>query len=530
MNLNALMQRYHRLSLTQQRGVVLGSAAILISIAIIGIRNGSAVASTIAVTRGTIAQVASVTGRVKAVQEVELAFQNSGRIARVDAKIGDRVVAGQLLAGLDNAELYAQLRDAQANVLGQQAKLQNIEGGGRAEEISIKESELRSAQQSLDNAYANVYDVLSDAYTKTDNAMRIQLLAMFNSYGSEATPLFGLTFSCQCDEGARAATASRVAAEVSLNRWKQELTSLIGNGSPDAYIKAIHNTRGYLQSAKDTITAVGVLLDDSSISLPSSTVQTYRTSTSTGRASVIAAAVAVNTQDQLITTNRLTVERIQNELVLTKAGSTPDEIAAQRAALLSAQAQADGIQAHINKGIIRSPIAGIVTKQDAKVGQTATANQTLIAVISDQELEIEANVPEVDIGRVSVGDAVRVTVDALPGEKLFARVAFIDPAETIVDGVVNFRVLMLLDAPDSRLKSGLTVNLDVETVRKDDVLMLPQFAIIENDRGTFVKKVSDGTSTQIPVTLGIRGQDGAVEILSGLHEGDRVENIGLKTQ
>ena len=461
---------------------------------------------------------------------MNLAFQNSGRIAHVDAKIGARIVAGQLLASLNNAELYAQLRDAQANVLGQQAKLQNIESGGRAEEIAIKESELRSAQQTLDNSYANVYDVLSDAYTKTDNAMRIQLLAMFNSYGSETTPLFGLTFSCLCDQQVKATTTARAAAEIGLNRWRQDLTGLIGNGSPEAYAKAILNARGYLQSAKDTIAAVGTLLDDSTINQSSSTVTTYRTSVSTGRASVVAASTAVNTQDQLITTHKLTVERIRNELALTKAGSTPEEIAAQRAALMSAQAQADGIVAQINKGVIRSPIAGIVTKQDAKVGQTATANQTLVAVISDQELEIEANIPEVDIGRVLVGDAVRVTVDALPGEKLSAKVTFIDPAETIVDGVVNFRVLMLLDTPDSRLKSGLTVNLDVETVRKDDVLILPQFAIIENDRGTFVKKVSDGTGTEMPVTLGIRGQDGTVEILSGLQEGDRVENIGMKTQ
>ena len=177
---------------------------------------------------------------------MNLAFQNSGRIAHVDAKIGARIVAGQLLASLNNAELYAQLRDAQANVLGQQAKLQNIESGGRAEEIAIKESELRSAQQTLDNSYANVYDVLSDAYTKTDNAMRIQLLAMFNSYGSETTPLFGLTFSCLCDQQAKATTTARAAAEIGLNRWRQDLTGLIGNGSPEAYAKAILNARGYL--------------------------------------------------------------------------------------------------------------------------------------------------------------------------------------------------------------------------------------------------------------------------------------------
>ncbi len=57
MNLNTLTQRYHRLSQIQRGGVVLGSAAVLIVIAIIGIRSGGSVANTIEVTRGSIAQV-----------------------------------------------------------------------------------------------------------------------------------------------------------------------------------------------------------------------------------------------------------------------------------------------------------------------------------------------------------------------------------------------------------------------------------------------------------------------------------------
>jgi HlyD family secretion protein len=528
MNLSIIPRLYNSLSRMAQVGLVVSVSAVLIIISVIGIRSGGTPTASIKVTRGSLSQVVSVTGRMKPVQEVELAFQNSGRVASVNATIGARVVAGQLLASLNTAELNAQLRDAQANVLAQQAKLNDIQSGGRAEEIAIKESELKSAQQTLDNAYANVYDVLSDAYTKTDNAMRIQLLPMFSSFGSSVTPLFSLTFSCQCDAQAQSAASLRGQAEIGLNTWKQELANLVANGTPEAYVNAIHDARGFLQSAKDTIAAVDVLLNDTSISITSSLVETYRVNNSTARASVVAAATEVNTQDQLITTDEIAVERAQNDLALTKAGSTPDEIDAQRALLLSAQAQVDRIQALLGASVIRSPIKGVVTKVDAKVGQTAAASQTLIGVISDQQLEIEANVPEVDIGNVMVGNAVQVTVDALPGQTLTANVTFIDPAETIIDGVVNFRVLMLLDEPNTQLKSGLTVNLNIETVHKDGVLLLPQFAVIENDQGTFVMKLVNGKPVQMPVTLGIRGPDGTVEIISGLNEGDQVQNIGLK--
>ncbi|MCC6404921.1 MAG: efflux RND transporter periplasmic adaptor subunit [Candidatus Yanofskybacteria bacterium] len=518
------------IGLSRGKRIAAGAGAIILLIVIAAALSGGGNGAdrVISVTRGSIRQIVSVTGRVKATQDVQLAFQNGGRIAVAGAKVGDRVVPGQILASLDNAELNAQLRDAQANVLAQQAKLQELAGGGRAEEVTIKESELRQAQQDLENAYANVYDVLLDAYTKTDNAVRIQTAQILLSVGSEAAPLYQLAFTCACDQLQRDALSKRVSVEVALNRWQQELSGVALGGSPEALVKAIHNARGYLQTAKDLLTLVQNILDNNSVQVDSTTLQTYRTNVNTGRASVVAALTSVNTQDQLITTNLLTVERVEGELALTKAGSTPEQVDVQRAALLSAEAQVQRIQAQIAKNIIRSPMAGIVTKQDAKVGQTATAGQALVAVISDQELEIEANVPEVDIGRLMIGNPVSLTVDALPGQTLAAHVTFIDPAETVIDGVVNFKVTILLDEPNAMLKSGLTANLDIESARRDAVLLLPQFTILEDERGAFVKKLIGNDAAEVSVTLGLRGQDGMVEIVSGLSEGDQVENIGIK--
>ena len=72
--------------------------------------------------------------------------------------------------------------------------------------------------------------------------------------------------------------------------------------------------------------------------------------------------------------------------------------------------------------------------------------------------------------------------------------------------------------------------LPIETQKKDGALILPQFAIIENDNGIFVKKMQDGVAVQIPVVIGIRSNNGNVEIVSGVSEGDEVVNIGAKTK
>ena len=134
-----------------------------------------------------------------------------------------------------------------------------------------------------------------------------------------------------------------------------------------------------------------------------------------------------------------------------------------------------------------------------------------------------------DIGALNIDNQVKITFDAFPKETFLGKIAFIEPAETIVDGVTNFKIKIILEKDDARLKSGLTANLDIITKTKESVLFLPQYAILENDEGSFVKLASNGQTLQQAVELGLRGENGSIEILSGVNEGDEVLNIGLKT-
>ena len=123
-----------------------------------------------------------------------------------------------------------------------------------------------------------------------------------------------------------------------------------------------------------------------------------------------------------------------------------------------------------------------------------------------------------------------MTFDAFPGETFVGKVFYIDPAETIVSGVVDYLVKVSFNTPDPRLKSGLTANLSIQTQTDQNALILPQYAVVQNASGTYVDVLQSGTETQIPVTLGIRDQNGNVEIASGVTEGQQVINIGLKAQ
>ena len=142
--------------------------------------------------------------------------------------------------------------------------------------------------------------------------------------------------------------------------------------------------------------------------------------------------------------------------------------------------------------------------------------------------EIEANVPEVDISKIAIHNPVSITLDAIAAEKFSGQVIYMDPAETIIDGVVNYKIKVAFAKLDDRIKSGLTANLAIETLRKKDTLVLPQFAIIEKDSGNFVSKQTADGAQETPVVIGIRGVNNYVEILSGVTEGDRVINVGIK--
>lgn len=477
----------------------------------------------ITVRRGNVTQVVSVTGKTNPIESFDLAFEKSGKVVYVNAKVGDKISSGQTLVQLDNSELSAQLKEAQANVSAQKAKLSQLQKGSRPEEILIAETKLANANSALQDAKTNVIDKIQDAYTKSDDGTRSKIDQFFINPRVNPQVVFSIS-SAQLEVNLK---VGRVTVEQLLVAWRTSLDTL--NLSSDLSLS--------ISSAKNNLDFIKTFFDNAALAvngaLPTSvysqtTIDGWKTDVATARTNLNTAITNLSAAEEKLRTAQSNVLIAQQELSLEKAGSTAEEILAQEAQVAQAEASVQAIVAQQSKNIMRSPISGLVTKQDAKVGEIVSANAVLVSIISENQLEIESNVPEVDIGKISVGNLVSITLDAFSGEQFFGHVAYIDPAETIVDGVVNFKVTVLFDREDPRLKSGLTSNLDITTVSKDNVLTLPQYAIVENDRGTFVQKQEGQLIKEVPVVVGIRGKDGFVEIISGVKEGEQVLNVGVK--
>ena len=269
--------------------------------------------------------------------------------------------------------------------------------------------------------------------------------------------------------------------------------------------------------------ALAINTISASSNISQTTLDSYKAAILAGRTNINTAVEGVSSADENLRSADSALSLAQQQLNLKKASATPEQIAAYEAEVAKASANARNVEAQLAKTILRAPIKGIVTKQDAKVGEIVGANVAIVSLASAAEFQIEANMPEADIAKISVGQDARVTLDAYGSDIEFdAKVVKIDPAETIIDGVSTYKVTLQFLKNDSRVKSGMTANTDIIGEVRTGVLFVPQRTVTSKDGDKFVSIVDGETVKDIKVKTGLRGSDGSIEILEGLKEGDKV--------
>lgn len=200
----------------------------------------------------------------------------------------------------------------------------------------------------------------------------------------------------------------------------------------------------------------------------------------------------------------------------------PEERRAKKLASEAAREDVRTLRAQVEKSVIRAPFDGRITRVDLRAGETAAIGAAVFRIVRDSGLVIEARVPESDIVKLSVGMEATITFDALDSSDIFqAKVAAIDPSATIVQDVVSYVVTFEVSGLDQRLKDGMSADIDIVTAKRDRVLAVPFRALITRGEKTYATlSRADGATEEVQVTTGLEGDDGTIEILSGLKEGD----------
>lgn len=250
------------------------------------------------------------------------------------------------------------------------------------------------------------------------------------------------------------------------------------------------------------------------------------------KAARVEACRAAEQIDRDLARNRqLAQDRIVSAELLDQLQSRRDSAAAacEAAAARVAQAEAAREVARVNleKTVLRAPFDGIVAEVTTEVGEWITPSPPglpfppVIVLIEDAAIYVSAPMDEVDVTKVRVGQAARVTVDAYPGRPFPGNVTRVAPYVLDVQQQNRtFEIEAELDdaAFARKLPPGTSADVEVILAAKDGVLRIPSYALLEGGRVLVVEK--DRLVTRA-VKTGLKNWQ-FVEIADGLAAGDLV--------
>jgi len=209
------------------------------------------------------------------------------------------------------------------------------------------------------------------------------------------------------------------------------------------------------------------------------------------------------------------------------------ELAASRARanLLLARTELQRAQELFDDTVIRSPVGGTVLQKAVEEGQiissatSSASGGTVLATVADMgRVQVTAAVHEIDIGRIRTGMIASVVANAYADDEFTGTVVRIAPEAEVIQNVTQFDVLIEAENPDGLLKSGMNCSVTIELLRKEDVLLIPLWALkgLDDPEGGLAVSVKTATGfEERDVQIGLKDL-GVAEVLEGLSEGDEV--------
>jgi len=593
--------------------------------------------TTTKVQRGNIIQTVSETGTIKADNEVNLSFANSGKINSINVKVGDKISSGQVLAELDYAALNIKKQEAAAGLAVVQGNLSKLISGATTQDIAIAQANVSQAQKNynaaissldkikktvnenisqaqralndlqssastdvtpaeqaimtaqinltntkaiyqkdIDNSIKNALVVLSDKINVVNNSLDVLNRTINDEDGKDLISVKNTTFITQTRLEYNNAINYLNIAKASLAKASPDKSNGNVQGAVDdvwnlvneankalkSCYSALENSiisASFSQSDLDTLKA-SINKEQGLISAAVSVVQqtmqdldsvilNYNTKVSSaddalGQAktnyndAVSKAKNALTTAkvsgDQQINAAQSSVDSaregqavVQAQLAKVLAPANSYDVALLQSQIKQAEANLNAVVKQIDDNKIKSPIDAVVTRIDYKVGEQATPGKTAIAILGENNFKIEVLISEADISKIKINQNVAITLDSY-GEnvKFNGVINFIEPAETVIQEVIYYKIVILFTDKNISytIKSGMTANVVITAENKENILIIPNRAIIDKENGgKFVRILLDNQQVaEKDLTLGIRGDDGVVEVLSGVNEGENV--------
>lgn len=471
----------------------------------------------------------------------------------------------------------AALEKSEADLNQAQKKFENITS---LTEERVKSAELtyESASIDFDNAVAIYGDDLVSSYEDLENTMEDALKEADDSLRQVDTVLgvdnedvpadYETALSARNSGDYKGAQAAFRRAKISYDSHNASVFELASDDYEGLDALSVE-VKSFLGDVDDLVGTVDWLLEDSPTigNFNSTARSTLRTAMATEAANLADALTAVSNATQAVTsamTNETTqvsgarsalaeaaqalsqarvqakadvddvstsvkvfealVSQKEAGLAEVVAGPRNVDLASLRAAISEAEAAYRLAQYNLSLGSVVAPMSGVVTRIHFDEGENVNTTDDFIELLS-RDFQVIANVSESDIAKVNLGDSVSMTLDAFYYDKVFeAEIVEIDPAETVVQGVIYYQITAGFSTEDTQVKPGMTANMDIVTAETVNVLAVPIRAVKYDGARSYVLRPDPtipGATKEVDIEVGLRG-DQFIEVISGLEEGDGV--------
>lgn len=465
---------------------------IIITLAIIAVififkKNNNDSFLTYTVIKQDISDELFLAGTIDAKKRVDLGFASSGRIKKVNYQIGDVVKKGSVIAEIEQNRLSADLAQAQANFT--LARVETI-------------TDISSAKESLE---------------KQIREQNILVEGLYEEY------LSGDLQAYNVDDRSRTATAPVISGNYTADAEGEYFLDIYNSGAESGFSFVLSGLE------KGTFTAEnqkpgklgnnGLFIEFNPLGSYGNSewvipVPNNRSDSYNSRRRAYETAKA--TRDRVIAELENNVDRVSGI-------DSESQISRDDARRAQAKAQVSSVVAQLGDGKIRAPFDGIIVRNNLEIGEIISAFTPLITVFADDTRKLQLNTPEIYINKIAEGDTVSIKLDAYPDEKFIGIVDFIDVIDTEVDGVPVYQTDIILQDNDPRIRAGMNAKASIIAEERLGVIAVPNHYISLDANGisrVLVKSADSTRGKSIIVETGFRGNDGLIEIISGLNEGD----------
>ncbi len=484
--------------------------------------------STETIAARNIEEVITGTGHVKAQDDLEVSFELSGTLEEVLVEEGDEVEAGEPLARLDRELAREELEQARFELSAQDAQLREMMAGVTEEDAQRAREQVKTASTSLANARESLQDTQETHETRVKNAQEDLLTTglqtklaseeqrtrysyqppeITGSYTGKDSGEYRITlFSSQTDSGYSFRYQSNL-EEGGTGRVSTRTSQPLGNkGLEIRFPENFARHRGLEWVVK----------------IPNTDHPEYTKLRQAYESAQESRDKAVREAERRIREAEQNLQAAQAEYRAAVADVRGEKIETQQAAVERAEIAIRSAQTKLNKHTLYSPLDGEVYLKHLSRGETVSPGTPVFSLSGGDQPHLEIFIPEVDITNLELGDPAIARFDAFPDERFEAKTTRISGTAVDRQGVASFKTRLDLQDPDPRIRTGMTADLDITTAERSDVAAIPGRALIRKEDGFFVRAMKDNTYEYRPVSRGLRGSDGWIEITSGLEEGDEI--------